>query len=114
MWDKSRPATVDEMKSAGITLTRELYDRIDRRSVDAPEKVPAYLGRDTSWWYDEGIDHKVVDGNIQRTFPSGDQGWFFEVENLASLVKLQETFGQLVIQRDWGVNVIEIYDDYRE
>lgn len=46
--------------------------RRDGRTTDDPAKVPAYNGG-TAWWYDEGTNHRVVNGRIERDIP--DETW---------------------------------------
>lgn len=115
----SNPLTPEEMKNSGLVPVRERYDRFDTRRGDDPAKLANSLRTgNTSWWYDEGVDHEIVDGNVRRRFPSGSQGWFIDVPDLDALLRIEKMFGDLVIGgRDpWDCPTpptLEIYDDYR-
>jgi len=53
------------------------YVWTDWRTVDAPQKIPAYRDKDPSWWYEEGRNHRVVKGQIGRDFDK--RAWFVEL-----------------------------------
>lgn len=94
---------------------RESYTRIDERTVNDPAKVTAYKGQPTDWWYDEGRNHRVERGRIRRDFDA--EAWFIDIDDLGSLMKLQDQYGDLILTRGlWNpdIRMIEIYDTYRE
>jgi len=84
---------------------------VDVRSVDDPKKIPAYKGKDDSWWYEEGANHRVENGNICRDI-GWSAKWFVKIDSLIDFVN---KYGDCVLSigRD-GFISIEIYDDYRE
>ncbi|HLC05557.1 MAG TPA: hypothetical protein VJK02_21165 [Anaerolineales bacterium] len=47
----------------------------------------------------------------ERDAKGAPKGWFLEIEDLASLLRLAEEEGTLVVSKKPS---IEIYDDYRE
>lgn len=58
--------------------------RVDTRTVDCPSKVPAYQGL-TDWWYNEGTNHRVVNGKITRDLYDVVK-WFVEIPDLLEFV----------------------------
>lgn len=56
---------------------KHTYVWTDWRTASDPAKIPAYLGQDTSWWYDEGRNHRVEKGMIGRDFDR--KGWFVDM-----------------------------------
>lgn len=90
------------------------YTRIDMRGADDPSKIPAYK-ENSSLWYDEGTNHRIVKGKIMRDFE--ETGWFIEINSLEELLEFQKKYGDLVLQHSmWNEEIpeIEIYDYYRE
>lgn len=85
--------------------------RVDRRTVDSPEKIPMFRNS-PSLWYKEGRNHRVVDGGICRDFDT--KYWVVKIENLEDLIKFNKKYGDLVLSIDEGNPSIEIYDTYRE
>ena len=87
---------------------------VDVRTTDDPRKVPAYKG-DAYWWFSEGKNHRVVDGQITR-----DRGhvlaWAVEIADLDALMAFMERHGDIIIYgpRPNGHRLIKIYDDYAE
>ncbi len=61
------------------------YTREDRRTTDDPAKIPNYTG-ESQWWYKDGSNHRVVEGQIVRDLP--DKGWMMQVENMEELLDL--------------------------
>ena len=96
----------------------EKYIRVDQRGVDDPAKIPAYQGK-VDWWYSEGSNHRVENGNITRDLKES-YGWVIEINLLEDLVRLGEKLGEPLIIGNGGtrcknsVSEIEIYDSYRE
>ncbi len=91
------------------------FTRIDERTTKRPENISAFKGKDTSWWYGEGENHRVEHGHIKRDFQQ--DGWFIEIPDLDALLKFYSKHGNLIIQPSmWNpaITAIEIYDDYRE
>jgi hypothetical protein len=94
---------------------KEPYIRIDRRTSDAPEKIPAFAGKDPEWWYSEGRNHRVVNGMIEREFDT--EGWFIEINTLEELMAFEGKYGKVIVSRAPdadNMNTIEIYDGWRE
>lgn len=96
---------------------QDTYTYVDRRSADDPRKIPAYQHlSNQDWWYGEGNNHRIVDGQIARDF-EGRKGWFIDINSLDELLAFQEKYGRLVIESMFGsmdTVEIEIYDSYRE
>ncbi len=89
--------------------------RVDERTKDAPEKINAYQGQSTDWWYKEGRNHRVERGHIKRDIEC--RTWVIDIETLDDLWSLYKKYGELIIRSSRlnnGMNTIEIYDDYRE
>jgi hypothetical protein len=63
---------------------------VDVRSTDDPANVPAYGGK-TEWWFGEGENHRVDNGNIKRDFP-GDV-WVLECDGIDKLVEFVRFHG---------------------
>jgi len=61
------------------------YILIDTRTTDDPAKIPISYG-DGSWWYKEGTNHRVENGQIKRDLK--DNAWFITVETLEDLYAL--------------------------
>lgn len=95
---------------------QDTYTYVDRRSTDDPKKIPAYVGLSTDWWYKEGKNHRIIDGEIARDFPDSE-AWFVDINSLEELLVFQKKYGSLVIEnfyRNSEILSIEICDDYRE
>ena len=94
----------------------EEYVYIDERTIGDPRKIPVGEGcDDTSWWYDEGKNHRVEKGRIRRDFV--ETGWFIELDSLSKLLAFIDKRGEVIIGESWNnpeIYQIEIYDDYRE
>lgn len=91
------------------------FTRVDIRTVDDPTKILAYKDQDPAWWYQEGSNHRVVDGKIMRDFPA--KGWFIKINSLKELIEFQAKYGELVLgpsPQNPDILRIEIYDSYRE
>lgn len=93
----------------------EQHLRVDERTYDAPEKIPAGKGK-SAWWYEDGENHRVKNGHIVRDFP--DASWFVSIEALEDLVALAEKYGDVVFSlKSWAnpnIPQLIIYDDYLE
>lgn len=85
--------------------------KTDVRTVDCPSKIPAYRHKDTSWWYNEGTNHRAIDGCIARDMGI-KEAWAVKIKDLIAFV---QEYGQILLSVDInGYSHIEIYDDYRE
>ncbi len=62
------------------------YAKIDERIVDDPRKIDHY-GNKSDWWYEEGTNHRIVNGRIQRDMEE-IVGWFMETESLKEVAQL--------------------------
>jgi len=94
---------------------KDTYTRVDIRTTDDPAAIHAYSGR-TDWWYNEGQNHRVLNGHIARDYPD-ETGWFVNIDSLEDLLRFADKYGQLVIEETYGdpnLRSIEIYDTYRE
>jgi len=88
---------------------------VDVRTYDDPAKIPFYKG-EVDWWYKEGYNHRLIDGQITRDMPSRE-GWFVELDSLTSLIDFIKEWGGIVIgetETNPPMFEIEIYDGYRE
>lgn len=67
--------------------------RIDRRTVDTPEKILCYNGNKKlayEDWYSEGKNHRVVNGMIERDF---DEEFFvIEINTIDDLLNFQNKY----------------------
>lgn len=91
---------------------RKPFTHVDQRNTDDPHKLPGILG-DT--WYEEGRNHRIVDGYITRDFDT--EGWFVEIADLDALIAFYAKYGSLVLTphyKNQYIPEIEIYDGYRE
>ncbi len=92
------------------------YTFMDRRVIDDPRKIPMESGSDGAWWYEEGSNHRVENGEIVRDI--GERSaWFVSLNTLEELMAFCEKYGNVIITAE-GENPtgpqIEIYDDQRE
>ena len=89
------------------------YMRKDIRTLKSFEE---YDNRFRDNFLDTGINHKINDdGYIEREFE--DEGWFVEIDTLEELLEFTNKYGDIVFgktYRNYEMNGIEIYDDYRE
>jgi hypothetical protein len=97
-WRDHRPPCAGAIK--------ETYTRIDTRTVDDPQKIPAYRDRDPSWWYREGRNHRIANGKIARDFD--DEAWFIEISTLEELKNLLDHYGP--IGMTWASQNPDIYE----
>jgi hypothetical protein len=70
------------------------YLRIDSRTTDCPTKIPMYRGNPEGakkWWYNEGTNHRVVNGQITRDI--ADYTWMMDIKDLEELVTLIDLYG---------------------
>jgi len=110
------PLSLLQQSNLRIALKLQRYDYIDVRAFSDPAQF-----QPTPWnpkpyetWYTEGADHKVVNGEIQRTFFDKEVGWFIEVPDIQFLMRLQSLCGQLIVRTAMGnylTPAIEIYDE---
>ena len=85
---------------------------VDKRNKDDPKKIPAYLDKDDSWWYDNGTNHRVVNGFIQRDMGTRKE-WVVETDNLLDFI--DKNGGDVIITKHFdGFYEIKIYDSYAE
>lgn len=95
---------------------QDTYARVDIRTVCDPAKIYRRETQNTDWWYKEGLNHRVLNGNIARDYP-GEVGWFMNIDSLEDLLRFADKYGELIIGRSYGdpnLCSIEIYDTYRE
>ncbi len=89
---------------------RRSIARIDRRIVDDPAKVPAFIGQ-RDWWFKEGTNHRIENGGIARDMGSTEV-WMMDVADVWDFVRKH---GDCIVSiNDDGFRCVEIYDDYRE
>jgi hypothetical protein len=67
---------------------RDVYLRDDVRLTDDPAKIRMPDNASPTWWYDSGVNHRTVDGNIVRSFTQ--TGWFVDVATLEDLVAFMD------------------------
>lgn len=107
LWNDEEPPCEEAVREKSV--------KTDTRTVDAPEKVPAKFGEDPNWWYSEGFNHRIVNGQIKRDFEHLE--WFVELSSLEDLLKFKDKHGDLIIRESFDNDSfpqIEIYDNYRE
>ena len=107
-WDHEEPPCAEAF--------RDTYTRIDTRTTDDPAKITAHRKKSTAWWYNNGTNHRVENGQIKRDFP-GESQWAIELSDLDALIAFMHRYGSLVIETHWdnpGTVELEIYDNYRE
>lgn len=106
----------DKKPCEGVVFKK--YDRIERREKTEEEYDRRARGWGSLPWRQEGSDHIIGDGYIQRTFKKGASGWFIKLNSLKALMEFIESVeNEVVIYEDYmnpNIKVIEIYDDYRE
>lgn len=104
-----------ELLDKGIKL--EVYSDIDIRNFRGFDEFDKFTGKKNSW-LSKGVNHCInKDGNIQREFPNKNKGWFLEINSLEELMEFKSKYDEIIIREDYKnpmINVIEIYDDYRE
>lgn len=82
---------------------------VDRRSVDSPSKLN--LERDRATWNQEGVSHRVENGEICRDLGTRRE-WFVLITDL---MEFSDKEGELIIGRDRdGFGYVKIYDDLIE
>ena len=99
-----------------VGAIQEEHVYIDRRTAARPEDIPAHRGK-SDWWYGEGTNHRVEDGQIVR-----DKGtildWVIDIPAMDDLLQFMADNGEVIIGqahgRKQGLLEIEIYDDWRE
>jgi hypothetical protein len=64
--------------------------KVDRRSCSKPEEIRAYRG-EKDWWYSEGKNHRVVNGQIERDFY--ETFCVIELNTLEELLDFQDKYG---------------------
>lgn len=86
---------------------------IDSREVDHPDKLPYYDPSKRSW-FEDGKNHKVVDGKMQREFIR--ERYCVQISSIASLKAFVSLYGDCIIGygTQHKMNTITIYDDYIE
>lgn len=105
----SRTSEWDKNKSPCDEAFKAKIKNIDIRNAKSPCELNDEYTREN--WYNQGSDHRVIDGNIARDMGYNAR-WVIEVNDVMEFVR---KYGQIVINHDfWGFPHIEIYDDYRE
>ena len=103
-WDNVKPCNEAYAKN---------YMWKDIRTLKSFEE---YDNRFRDNFLDTGINHKINDdGYIEREFE--DEGWFIKIDTLEELLEFTNKYGDIVFgktYRNYEMNGIEIYDDYRE
>jgi len=112
LWNEAKPC--DEAYRKSII-------RIDERGFSSFEEHNERLPRDKKW-EEEGFNHKIIPANneydhshIYREFD--DEIWCIKLNSLEDLLKLQDKYGNLVLEKSFKNNNIrrlEIYDTWRE
>lgn len=94
---------------------RDTYTYVDQRAVDDPAKWPLSHPRgDIRWWYAQGENHRVLDGQITRDFP-GREDWFVELRDLDALISFVAQYKTVIVTppcEDLECSDLEIYDRY--
>lgn len=91
---------------------QKTYFYIDWRVVDDPVKILAFKG-ETDWWYNEGTNHRVENGQIARDLER--KGWFVEFNGIDDLLKFANREGDVIITDKEQYNYeILIYDTWIE
>ena len=126
MKEKKRYWEVERTSTWGARPCKEAVKiegfRVDVRCTNDPKKVPAFSGKD-KWWFGEGTNHRLINGEIARDFPNQKSiKWIIPVEDM-DIPRFAEKHGSLIVSmgRDDHdvfdieiIGTIEIYDDYRE
>lgn len=88
--------------------------RRDERTTDDPAKIPSAKGQ-SAWWYAEGVNHRIENGNIVRDMPvTRTKVWMIEVNSLDELNDIASERDVVLTRTYLGLMEIEIYDDNRE
>jgi hypothetical protein len=64
---------------------RAPYVLVDIRTVGDPKDVPHYKGS-TNWWYSEGRNHRIINGQIARDLDR--ECWQVELTSMLELANL--------------------------
>ena len=98
--------------------TLKKYTKVEVRTVKTFSEFDDRFGKLEGTWLSKGINHKEVNGCIQREFPLGAEGYFIEINTLEELENLRLECGEelvLTTSPDYqDIPCIEIYNDYRE
>lgn len=115
----SRTSIWNEKKPCEEAYRKQII-RIDERGFKTFEEHDTRLNEGK--WIDRGFNHKIVPANkkwnydhIYREF--NDEVWCIKINTLEELLKLQDKYGEIILQKCWENNnlwELEIYDDYRE
>jgi len=109
LWDGEQPCN---------NATEEKYTRFEVRTLNSFEEFDKRFGSNEDKWLSKGINHCINErGYVQREIPDVSIGWFIEINSLEELMKFYKENGELIIRGCWdnpNINIIEIYDDYRE
>jgi hypothetical protein len=90
-WDDEKNDYIPTSKYTESTKVKGY--RIDRRCCDEPVKIPAYNGnkkKADADWYNEGKNHRVVNGYIERDFD--DEFYIIEINTLEDLLNFQDKY----------------------
>ena len=63
---------------------------VDTRNADCPSKIPAHKG-ETDWWYENGENHRIVDGHICKDFK--EEFYVIDINTISELLDLQKKVG---------------------
>ena len=98
--------------------TLKKYTKVEIRAVKTFSEFDDRFGKLEGKWLSKGINHKEVNGCIQREFPLGSEGYFIEINTLEELENLRLECGEelvLTTSPDYqDIPCIEIYNEYRE
>lgn len=89
----------------------------DRRVVDDPRKIPLDTGSDGKWWYENGTNHRVENGQIARDM-GYHEVWAIKIPKdglakwIAEFIKREENI--VISMADCGLLEIVIYDTWIE
>lgn len=80
----------------------EKYNHFDIRTCKDFEEFDRRFGKEEGTWLSKGVRHCInKDGHIQREWEDWSAGWFLEINSMEELIKLQEKYRQLVVEKCW-------------
>ncbi len=114
----SRTSMWGENKPCDNAYKKKIIKK-DERGFQTFEEIKEKINVD---WLSEGFNHKIIPANeyfktqhIYREF--NKEIWVIEINTLEDLLKLENNYGNLIIERAYEndeIYEIEIYDDWRE
>ena len=98
--------------------TLKKYTKVEARAVKTFSEFDDRFGKLEGKWLSKGINHKEVNGCIQREFPLGSEGYFIEINTLEELENLRLECGKELVlttaPNNEYIPCIEIYNNYIE